>query len=99
VAGDRPVAIGRELTKRHEELFYGTAAEALEFFSVSSVKGEIVLLIGAAKVSKRAGSVKETLEDLRKTTELSWKEIVKQVAKEFGLPGSDVYKESLELRD
>jgi len=30
---------------------------------------------------------------------LSWKQIVKQVAREFGLPGSDVYKESLGLRD
>lgn len=96
---DRPLAIGRELTKRHEELFYGTAAEALEYFSAAPVKGEIVLLFGPAPVSKRAGSVKEALEDLRKTTELSWKEIVKQVAKEFGLPGSDVYKESLDLRD
>lgn len=96
---DRPLAIARELTKRHEELYYGCAADALEHFSSGSVKGEIVLLLGPAPERKRAGSVKEALEDLRHTTELSWKEIVKQVAKEFGLPGSDVYKESLELRD
>jgi 16S rRNA (cytidine1402-2'-O)-methyltransferase len=36
---------------------------------------------------------------LRETTELGWKEIVKQVAREFGLPKSDVYRESLELRN
>lgn len=96
---DRPLAIARELTKRHEELYYGTAADALEHFSSASVKGEIVLLFGPAPERKRAGSVKEALEDLRQTTELSWKEIVKQVAKEFGLPGSDVYRESLDLRD
>jgi 16S rRNA (cytidine1402-2'-O)-methyltransferase len=96
---DRPLAIARELTKRHEELYYGSAADALEHFSSGSVKGEIVLLFGPAPERKRAGNVKEALEDLRHTTELSWKEIVKQVAKEFGLPGSDVYKESLDLRD
>jgi len=96
---DRPLAIARELTKRHEELYYGCAADALKHFSSGSVKGEIVLLLGPAPERKRAGSVREALEDLRHNTELSWKEIVKQVAKEFGLPGSDVYKESLELRD
>lgn len=96
---DRPLAIARELTKRHEELFYGTAADALAHFSSAPVKGEIVLLFGPAPDRKRAGSVKEALEELRETTELSWKEIVKKVAREFGLPGSDVYKESLDLRD
>ena len=95
---DRPIAIARELTKRHEELFSGTVAEALDHFSAGSVKGEIVLLFGPAPEQKPQGTVKESLQQLRETTELSWKEIVKQVAKEFGVPGSDVYKESLELR-
>ncbi len=96
---DRPLAVARELTKRHEELFYGTAEEAFDHFSAASVKGEIVLLFGPAPERKRSGTVKEALEELRNTTELSWKQIVKQVAREFGLPGSDVYKESLGLRD
>ncbi len=95
---DRPIAVARELTKRHEELFSGTVAEALESFAQSAVKGELVLLLGPAPERQPEGTVRETLLRLREETELSWKEIVKQVAKEFGLPGSEVYKESLELR-
>lgn len=96
---DRPMAVARELTKRHEELFSGTAGEALEHFSKATVKGEIVLLFGPAPERRSSGSVAEALTSLRETTELGWKEIVKQVAREFGLPKSDVYRESLELRN
>lgn len=95
---ERPLAVARELTKRHEELFSGSAAEALAHFSASPVKGEIVLLLGPAPEQKRSDSVVDALQSLHESTELSWKEIVKQVAREFGLPKSDVYKESLKLR-
>ena len=95
---DRPLAIGRELTKRHEELFSGTAAEAVEHFADERVRGELVVLIAPAPERPPEESVRDALRRLKSTTDLSWKEIVKQVAKEFGLPGSEVYKESLELR-
>jgi len=96
--GDRPIAIARELTKRHEELFSGSVAEALDHFSVGSVKGELVLLLASAPPRPPEATVAEALQLLRETTDLSWKEIVKHVAKEYGLAGSEVYKESLELR-
>lgn len=96
---ERQLSVARELTKRHEELFSGTAREAVEFYGEGRVRGELVLLLGPAPQQKPQGTVKEELSRLREETELSWKQIVKQVAKDFGLPGSDVYKESLELRD
>jgi 16S rRNA (cytidine1402-2'-O)-methyltransferase len=46
---DRPVAVARELTKRFEEIFRGTAAAALEHFTANSPRGEFTLLIGAAR--------------------------------------------------
>ena len=95
---DRSVVVARELTKRHEELFSGDIAEALEYFSPGKVKGEIVLLLAPAPPRQPEGTVRDALIRLHEESDLSWKEIVKQVAKEFGLPGSDVYKESLELR-
>jgi 16S rRNA (cytidine1402-2'-O)-methyltransferase len=95
---DRPIAIARELTKRHEELFSGTVDEACEYFSRGAVKGELVLLLGPAPQRQPEGSVRESLLQLRKETDLSWKEIVKQVAKEHQLSGSEVYKVSLKLR-
>ena len=41
---EAPVAVCRELTKLHEEVFRGTAAEAVEHFA-QGVRGEIVLVV------------------------------------------------------
>jgi 16S rRNA (cytidine1402-2'-O)-methyltransferase len=47
VLGDRPVALGRELTKMHEELLRGSLSEVLEELRERpSLKGELVLVIG-----------------------------------------------------
>ena len=96
---DLQLSVARELTKRHEELFSGTAGEAVEFYSAGRVRGELVLLLGPAPERPPEGTVEEALLRLRAETDLSWKQIVKQVAKEFGQSGSDVYKQSLALRD
>lgn len=46
--GNRPVAVARELTKLHEEIFRGSARTAHEHFSAKEVLGEITLVIGGA---------------------------------------------------
>jgi 16S rRNA (cytidine1402-2'-O)-methyltransferase len=43
---DRPVAIGRELTKHFEEVFRGTAGDALEHFLQHPPRGEFTFVIG-----------------------------------------------------
>lgn len=43
IFGDRPMAVCRELTKLHEEVFRGTAAEALRHFEAP--RGEFALLL------------------------------------------------------
>jgi 16S rRNA (cytidine1402-2'-O)-methyltransferase len=47
-----PVAVCRELTKLHEEVFRGTAGEAAEHF-IGDVKGEVVVVVrgGTGKTS------------------------------------------------
>lgn len=48
VLGPRPAALARELTKIHEEVVRGTLAEILETMTRrDSIKGEIVLVVGA----------------------------------------------------
>jgi 16S rRNA (cytidine1402-2'-O)-methyltransferase len=44
----RPVAVCRELTKLHEEISRGPAAELAERYRERPAKGEIVLVVGAA---------------------------------------------------
>lgn len=52
----RPLVIGRELTKVHEEIFEGTAVECLaEFSSRDKVLGEFALFISANKTVKISG--------------------------------------------
>jgi 16S rRNA (cytidine1402-2'-O)-methyltransferase len=51
----RPVAVCRELTKVHEEVLRGTAAELAARTAEAEVRGEVVLVVGAAD----AGAVAE----------------------------------------
>ncbi len=52
VLGERPIVLGRELTKRHETLLRGTAAELARQLG-PNVKGEISLAIAGASVADR----------------------------------------------
>jgi 16S rRNA (cytidine1402-2'-O)-methyltransferase len=45
---ERPAAVCRELTKLHEEVRRGSAAELAAHYAQGAVRGEIVLVIGAA---------------------------------------------------
>ena len=48
VLGDIPVVIARELTKKFEEIFRGTAGEALAHFGAKKILGEFVILFNQA---------------------------------------------------
>jgi len=43
--GDRQIAVGRELTKLHEEIFRGTLSEAQAYFTVNPPRGEFTLVL------------------------------------------------------
>jgi 16S rRNA (cytidine1402-2'-O)-methyltransferase len=51
---DRPVAVCRELTKLHEEVVRGTAAELAERYAGEEVRGEVVLVVGPAPAEAAA---------------------------------------------
>ncbi len=46
LGADRKIAIGRELTKKFEEIIRGSASQVLKHFKLKEPKGEFVLLIG-----------------------------------------------------
>ena len=48
VLGDRPLAVCRELTKLHEEVWRGTVSEARDHFNEVEPRGEFTLAIGGA---------------------------------------------------
>jgi 16S rRNA (cytidine1402-2'-O)-methyltransferase len=59
----RPAAVCRELTKLHEEVRRGSAAELAAHYAHGTVRGEIVLVVGAA--APGAASLEDALAALR----------------------------------
>ena len=63
----RPVAVCRELTKLHEEIVRGPAAELAERYASEAPRGEVVLVIagaaaGAADAAAGAAAVRRLVE-------------------------------------
>lgn len=95
--GDRNIAIVRELTKMHEEIFRGSIAQAIDHFQQEAPRGEFVLVIEAYKdISKEDYdwqniSLEEHLEYYLKQ-EVARKDAVKLISKDRGIPKRDVYE-------
>lgn len=62
IFGDREVVLGRELTKLHETLYRGTAAEIRARLSGGEVRGEIVLAIAGADPERPATESRDDRE-------------------------------------
>lgn len=103
--GDRKIAICRELTKLHEEIYRGKISEAIEFFNEVRPRGEFVLVIEGKsdediKAEREAHWNSLSIEEhLIRTIEsgIDKKEAIKIVAKERGLSKKEVYKYSTNL--
>lgn len=54
VWGERPIALARELTKVHEEVLRGTAAEVRAALTAGRRRGEMVLVLGGRTRKERA---------------------------------------------
>jgi len=107
VLGDRPLAVCRELTKLHEEVFRGTAAQALEHFD--SPRGEVVVVVqgsqtvAGSQTGAEAGDEVATDEELRRNLSglrragVGAKDAVAQVAESTGLAKNRVYRVWVEV--
>ncbi len=90
--GDRPVVLGRELTKLHEEFLRGTAAHIQQTLAARpSIKGEMTLVIGGATAQRVEGDPKELVARLQQQG-LDRMEAIKAAAKQMGLPKRAVYQ-------
>jgi len=95
---ERYLVVARELTKMHEEFFHGTVDGAIAHFSRKPVKGEIVLILPPGYDGPQMNA-RDALRNLLGESSLSRRDAVKMVAREYGLPVSDVYRESLSLTE
>jgi 16S rRNA (cytidine1402-2'-O)-methyltransferase len=99
LTGDRAITLGRELTKRFEEFWYGTLATALAHYQTEAPKGEFTLVVqGATRqapvVSEQA--IKAELAQLLQQG-LSRAEASRQLARATGQPKKTIYQISLSI--
>ncbi len=101
--GDRPLAVCRELTKLHEEVFRGTAEEALNHFDAP--RGEFVLVLAGADSTAAPvdppeasdGEIGDFLRELRDSGARG-REAAESAAARFGISRNRAYQLWLDVR-
>lgn len=99
----RRVAVCRELTKLHEEVFRGMSTDVRDEFkrrqAQGAIKGEIVLVIDAPSTEEQNAdsetqhaSAADCAAQMLATGELSKKDIVKALQREFGISRNVAYE-------
>jgi 16S rRNA (cytidine1402-2'-O)-methyltransferase len=99
---ERPVAVVRELTKVHEEVWRGALAEAAATFAARDVRGEIVLVVGGAPAAAPAdeatveAAVREALDD---DPTAGPRQVAERVAASLDVSRRRVYEAALRVRE
>lgn len=97
VLGDRSAAIGRELTKRFEEVRRDRLAALAAYYQKVAPRGEITLVIEPAP--DHVASETELDEALKEAlVRMSIKDAAASVARDLGLPRRQVYARALSLK-
>ncbi len=96
--GNRPAAVGRELTKRYEEMVTGSLAELAARWAEAPPKGELVVLVGPPLPAEAPAA--DTLDAALTAAlaRLSVKDAARQVAEALGVPRSEAYARALALK-
>lgn len=97
---DRPVAIGRELTKVHEEVYRGTLAEALEHIREVEPRGEHAVVLGGA--SEADAPTDEAVAEAARAAlaiGLSARDAAAEVAADLGISRNRAYNAVVTARD
>ena len=98
---DRPVAVARELTKLHEEVWRGSLCDAASTFETDSVRGEVVLVVGGAPAetsvdeSAVEAAVRRAMND---DPGAGPRQVADHVAASLGVPRRRVYEAALRVR-
>ncbi len=97
--GNRRVAVARELTKIHEEIFHGTLFQAREKYAIQEPRGEFTLVIEGYKNTEQTWSPAHLQAALKERLAQgeSPSKIAAQIAAQSGWPRREVYKMLTEM--
>ena len=105
----RPAAVGRELTKKHEEFVRGPLAEVAAHFAAAPPRGEITIVIGPPEEAPPApisgGTGEEAAVDVNAALAaaiangLTERDAVRRVAGDLKLGRREVYAAMLGLKN
>jgi 16S rRNA (cytidine1402-2'-O)-methyltransferase len=95
LGSERPAAVGRELTKRHEEMRRGTLAELAQHYRAEPPRGEIVVIVGppAEPAAPDIADLDTRLDDL--LGRMSLRDAVAALAADTGLDRRALYDRAL----
>ena len=101
--GERRIALVRELTKVHEEVWRTTLAEAAAHYREQEARGEYVLVVAGAEAPpvEEGNTLEDAVELARQRMEAgeSASEAAKQAAKETGVRKSEIYRALAEAEE
>jgi 16S rRNA (cytidine1402-2'-O)-methyltransferase len=98
LCGERSVAVARELTKIHEEVWRGSLSEAARVFGARALRGEVVIVLAGAQVPSEVSDaqvdavVRERLE-LGETS----RDVANAVAARLGVSRHRAYEAALAI--
>jgi 16S rRNA (cytidine1402-2'-O)-methyltransferase len=98
---ERPVAVVRELTKLHEEVWRGALARAAESFAAEAPRGEVVLVVGGAPPGAPADErdVEAAVRAaLAADPDAGPRQVAERVAASLAVPKRRAYEAALRVR-
>ena len=101
IFGEREIAVGRELTKLHEEFVRGSLDDVNFELSRRELKGEITIVVRGASGRKEAPSEEQLCSDIDRLAKqgAGIKQIAETLAARYGLPKRQIYRLALQRKD
>lgn len=100
VLGDRRIAVAREMTKLHEEIFRGSISDAVQHYTNQPARGEITLVVAGyvEQVERWTEERLKTAIERELEANRSPTQIASQLASQSGWPRREIYHLILQIQ-